>query len=312
MMFKVQILGTSAAVPALGRNVSAQVVTHNERCYLIDCGEGTQMQFVRYKVKAARLDAIFISHLHGDHILGLPGLLSTFSLDGRQQPLKIFAPAALEPLLKQIFRLTNSYLSYKIQFIAMEDFAVGETIFTNDNSTLCVKSLPLIHRIFCRGFHFEEMNKSPKFDFFKAKALEIPNSYFHLLKQGNAIILEDGREILPEQVMNAPDVPKSYSYCSDTVYNPELVPYIQGSDLLYHEATFLHDMESKAFDTKHTTAKQAAMIAQEAQVKKLLLGHFSARYKDLSELEKEAKEIFPHTETAIDGHEYEIGTNKFA
>lgn len=308
MMYSVQVLGTSAAVPAMGRGVSAQVLSYNERCYLIDCGEGTQMQFVKHKVRASRLDAIFISHLHGDHILGLPGLLSTFSLDGRVNPLKIFAPAALKPFLKQVFQLTNSYLTYKIEFIATEDFAVGDIIFATD--TLVVKTLPLIHRIFCRGFRFEEINKRPKFDFYKAKALEIPNTYFHLLKLGNSITLEDGRIILPEQVLDLPDAPKSYCYCSDTAYNPDLIPYIEGADLLYHEATFTQDLQQKAIDTRHSTALEAATIAKAANVKKLLLGHFSARYKDPSSLELEAKTIFPNTEAAIDGQVYEIGETR--
>lgn len=297
-MFRVQVLGTGSAIPTFYRWLSAQVVTYNERHYLVDCGEGTQIQLMRCKIRLHRMDAIFISHLHGDHVLGLPGLLSSLSLDGRTSELKLFAPAALENVLKMILQQTNSYLSYPLTFIALEDFAVGEIIFTTEHLT--VRSLPLAHRIFCRGFHFSEVNKRPKFDFYTAKALEIPNVYFHLLKQGNSITLEDGREISPEQVLLPPDPSLSYSYCSDTAYQEQLIPYIQNSDLLYHEATFMESQRKRATETAHSTAKDAANIAEKANVRRLLLGHFSARYTDIFPLLQEAREIFPNTLAAED------------
>lgn len=303
-MFYTHILGTSAAAPTLSRNLSAQVVSYNERLYLIDCGEGTQLQLMRNRIRTNRLDAIFISHLHGDHVLGLPGLLSTLSLDGRTNPLHLYAPAEVSKVLKLIFSMTGAYLTYDLIFHPLEDFAVGEPIYTT--KTLEVVTLPLIHRIFTRGFLFREINKAPKFDFYTAKALEIPSIYFGLLKQGNKVSLEDGRTIQPEQVLLMPDKPKAYAYCSDTQYNLDLLPYIAGADLLYHEATFTHDLADKAAATRHSTARQAATLALQAEVKKLLLGHFSARYRTLDAIEQEAQAVFANAECAVDGRIYQI------
>ncbi len=303
-MFYVQTLGSSSALPIPGRGVSSQVVTYNDKHYLIDCGEGTQTQMMRFKTKMHRIEALFISHLHGDHILGLPGLLSSFSLEGREKALKIHAPAAIKTLLDTVFQLTFSYLSYPIEIIPLEDFQVGQVLFSTDS--LQVSLLPLKHRIYCRGFLFKEVNKKPKFNFYKAKALDIPNNYFHLLKLGNNITLEEGTFITADQVLDPPDLPQSFAYCSDTAYYPDLVPHIQGVNLLYHEATFANDQQQRAKETAHSTAEQAATIAQAAQVGQLLLGHFSARYKDLSVLWEEAKAIFPNTLLANDGEVYKV------
>lgn len=307
-MFRVQVLGTGSAVPTFYRWLSAQVVTYNERHYLVDCGEGTQMQLLRCKVRLHRMDAIFISHLHGDHVLGLPGLLSSLSLDGRTNELKLFAPSALENVLKIILQQTNSYLSYPLTFVPLEDFSVGDIIFTTEQLT--VRTIPLAHRIFCRGFHFAETNKRAKFDFYAAKALDIPNQYFQLLKQGNTITLENGRIITPEQVLLPAEPTLSYSYCSDTAYHEPLIPYIQNSDLLYHEATFMENQRKRAVETAHSTAKDAANIAKKANVKRLLLGHFSARYTDIFPLLQEAREIFPNTLTADDTKIYWVDSNR--
>ncbi|MFN0203546.1 MAG: ribonuclease Z [Bacteroidia bacterium] len=307
-MFRVQVLGTGSAVPTFYRGLSAQVVTYNDRHYLIDCGEGTQVQIMRCKIKLHRLDAIFISHLHGDHVLGLPGLLSSLSMEGRETALKLYAPAALKSVLELILQQTHSYLSYPLQFIPTEDFAIGSELFATD--ALTVRALPLTHRIFCRGFRFEEVNKKPKFDFYKAKALEVPNPYFHLLKQGNSITLENGEIITPDMVLLPPDAPHSYCYCSDTAYYEKLIPYIHQTSLLYHEATFTEELKKRAKDTAHSTAKQAATIALKADVKRLLLGHFSARYTDLTPLWNEARAVFPNTYLAEDTGIYEIDSDK--
>lgn len=303
-MFNVQVLGISAAVPAMGRGVSAQVVSFNDKNYLIDCGEATQIQLNKFRVKVMKIDAIFISHLHGDHVFGLPGLLSSMSMDGRSNPLYLFAPAALKDVLELILKQTNSYLSYKLEFIPIEDFPAGEPVFITDN--LRVSTIPLLHRIFCRGYKFEEINKKPKFDFYKAKALEIPNQYFHLLKQGNPVTLENGNTIYPEQVLLPADIPRSYAYCSDTAYFPSMIPHIHGCSLLYHEATFGEEHRLRAKETFHSTAKEAAMIAKKAKVKQLILGHFSARYKDLTPLIEEAAAVFPAAEAAEEGKIYSL------
>lgn len=303
-MFQVQILGTSAAIPTNTRMPSGQVVTINDRHHLVDCGEGTQMQLLKHKVKFARLDAIFISHLHGDHILGVPGLLNSLSLYERNFPLKLFAPSGLMDIIKVIFGQTQSYLTYELDFVPLEDFETGSIVYETDHFK--VELLPLEHRIFCRGFRFIETGKKRKFDFYKAKSLDIPNKYFGLLKQGNHITLEDGRVIDPDQVLFPPESPLSFAYCSDTKYSEALIDHIQDTRLLYHEATFLHDMQKRAAATCHTTALEAGRIAHKAQVKQLLLGHFSARYNDLNPLLEEARSVFPNTSLAKEGHIFNV------
>jgi ribonuclease Z len=262
------------------------------------------MQLLRYRVKFSRLDAIFITHLHGDHILGLPGLLTSLSLYERNFPLKLFAPAGLKEVLNVVFAQTASYLNYELEFIPTEDFAPGDIIY--EKPEYHVRLLPLDHRIYCRGFRFSEVNKRPRFDFYQAKALDIPNQYYKLLKQGNTITLEDGRQITAEEVSLPPELPLSFSYCSDTRYHEALVDHIQDSTLLYHEATFTHDMVRRAASTYHATARQAAQIAEQARVSHLLLGHFSARYKDLRPLLEEAQNVFASTELAKEGQVWDL------
>ncbi|MEZ4829647.1 MAG: ribonuclease Z [Bacteroidia bacterium] len=303
-MFQVQILGTSAAIPTNSRLPSAQVVTINDRHHLVDCGEGTQIQLLRSKVKYSRLDAIFISHLHGDHILGVPGLLNSLSLYERNFPLKLFAPSGLKDILDLVFEQTHSYLNFELEFIPTEDFAPGSVLYETDRYQ--VFALPLEHRIFCRGFRFVEINKRPRFDFYKAKALEVPNQYFGLLKQGNTVEMEDGRTITPEDVLLPPESPLSFAYCSDTKYNEELIDHIRHTRLLYHESTFLHDMQARANETAHSTALDAGRIALAAEVNQLLLGHFSARYKDLKPFLDEARSVFPNTMLAKEGYVFNV------
>lgn len=298
-MFKVKILGSSSATPAFSRNPSAQVVNYNDRFYLVDCGEGTQIQFQRYRIKLSRLDAIFISHLHGDHVLGIPGLLSTLSIFEREKPLPLFAPAGLLQIIETVFKFSDTYLKYELQFHPMEDYAPGDVIWQNER--LRVRALPLTHRAFCRGFLFEEQNKRRKFDFFKAKRLEVPNAYFHLLKQENDITLPDGREVKADEVLLEADAPMRYAYCSDTRYEEQILPYIEKVNLLYHEATFMHDLRKRAWETQHSTTREAATIAQKAEAEKLIIGHFSARYRELEPLLAEAREIFPNTDLALEG-----------
>lgn len=242
---------------------------------------------------------MFISHLHGDHVLGIPGLLNTLSLYERNFPLKLFAPSGLKEILDMVFSHTQSYLNYPLEFYPLEAFEPGDVIFQTDRME--VSLLPLEHRIFCRGFKFREINKPPKFDFYKAKTLQIPNPYFRLLKLGNNVTLEDGRQITPDQVLSGPDAQISYAYCSDTKYSEALIDYIEGSHGLYHEATFLSNMEERATLTYHSTARQAASIAQQAGVKRLYLGHYSARYLALEPLLEEARAVFPAAELAREG-----------
>lgn len=298
-IFEVTILGTSAAIPTNTRRPSAQVVTLYDRHHLVDCGEGTQIEMLRRKIRFSRLDAIFISHLHGDHVLGLPGLLTTLSLYERNFPLKIFAPSGLKPMLDSIFSYTQSYVGYELQYINTEDFKPGDAIYQTDKYEVIL--LPLEHRIFCRGFLFRERNKKRKFDFYKAKALDIPNNYFKLLKQGNTITLDDGRKITPDRVLTGADAVLSYAYCSDTRYSEPLVKHIKDVKVLYHESTFLENLSSRAAETFHSTTKQAATIAKMAGARRLLIGHFSARYIELEPLLEEVQTIFPEAEIAKEG-----------
>lgn len=303
-MFTVKILGSSSATPAFQRFTSSQVVNYNDRYYLVDCGEGTQMQLQKFKIKYSRIDALFISHLHGDHILGAPGLLASFSIFERNAPLPVFAPRGLKEILDLIFLHSDTYLKYEIQFHALEDYEPGAVIFETDRLT--VTSIPLTHRTFCRGFVFKEKNKRRKFNFYKAKELGIPKEYFHLVKQGNDITLADGRKIRADEVLMEREPPLSYAYCSDTSYNEEYHPFIEESSLLYHESTFMDALSERAKDTEHSTAKQAGMTASKAKVKKLIIGHFSARYKDLSPLLEEAKSEFENTDLATEGRIFDL------
>ncbi len=303
-MFEVRILGTSAAIPTNSRFPSAQVVTIRDRHHLVDCGEGTQMQLLKNRVKFSRLDAIFISHLHGDHVLGVPGLLNSLSLYERNFPLKLFAPSGLQEILRVVFAQTRSYLTYELEFTPTEDFEPGAIIYKNKDFQ--VELLPLHHRVFSRGFRFVETGQQKKLDFYKAKALNIPNPYFKLLKQGNSIVLEDGQTIYPEDVLIDVEDFLSYAYCSDTQYHEPLIPYIQNTTVLYHESTFLKDLQKRAYETGHSTAKDAGTIAKRAAIKQLLLGHFSARYKDLNPFLEEAQGVFPDTMLAKEGQLYKI------
>lgn len=303
-MFQVRILGNSSATPAFARFTSSQVVNFNDRYYLIDCGEGTQMQLQKYHVKYSRIDALFITHLHGDHMLGAPGLLSSFSIYERTKPLPVFAPRGLKEILELIFKYSDTVLRYKVEFHALEDYAPGEVIFSTDR--LEVVTIPLHHRAFCRGFLFREKNKRRKFNFFKAKALEIPKDYFHLLKQENDVTLPDGRTILANDLLMERESPCSYAYCSDTMPNEEMLPYIQNVSLLYHEATFTEGMRDRAHETHHSTAYEAGTTAAAAQARRLVIGHFSARYRELDDLLAEARSAFAATELALEGRVFDL------
>lgn len=303
-MFTVRILGSSSATPAFSRYTSAQVVNYNDRYYLVDAGEGLQMQLQRYRIKYSRIDAVFISHLHGDHILGVPGLLASLSIFERLAPLPVFAPAGLKEILDIIFKYSDTYLKYDLQFHPLEDYAPGDVIFETDRLT--VKTIPLHHRAFCRGFLFQERNKRRKFNFYKAKELGIPKEYFHLLKRENDVTLPDGQEIAADTVLFPREAPLSYAYCSDTCPNEEMMPLIDQASLLYHEATFMDNMKDRAADTHHSTAAEAGRTAAAAHVRKLIIGHFSARYRDLEPLLEEARSEFPNTELALEGRVFDL------
>jgi ribonuclease Z len=304
MKFEVTILGSSSATPIFNRNPTAQVLNLNERLYLIDCSEGTQLQMLRFEIKANRIDHIFISHLHGDHYLGLVGLLSSMHLNGRTKPLKIFGPAPLQEIIELQFKYSETTIQYPIEFVATHGDR-KEVIL--DNQDVVVETIPLDHRIPTTGFLFKQKKRLRKLIKAKVESLEIPIEQYPLLKKGAPYTAPDGTVYTNDELTVDPERPKCYAYCSDTLYNEQYFDQIRHVDLLYHEATFLHNMLDRANKTHHTTAWQAGQVAFQIQAKGLLIGHFSARYKGLNELLDEARNVFPETELAIEGKTYQVG-----
>ena len=292
-MLALTILGNNSAIPAFDRNPTAQILQTNEESYLIDCGEGTQMQMSRYKIRRSKISRIFISHLHGDHVFGLIGLISTLQLLGRDMPLHIHGPKGIEEFIMTQLRLTESNNSYEIIF---NELHTKESVLVFEDDKVEVFSIPLNHRVYTNGYLFREKKKPRKLNIDTIEEFpEIEICDYQNLKNGKDFILESG-EIIPNDYLTfEAQKSLSYAFCSDTKYKPNIVPIIKEVDLLYHEATFLHELKDLATYTGHTTAKEAAMIAKEANVKKLVIGHFSNRYHDYSVLLDEAREIFPNT-----------------
>ena len=303
MKFEVTILGSSSATPVYNRNPSAQLLNCNEKFYLIDCGEGTQQQLIKYGFKASKIDFVFISHLHGDHYFGLIGLLSTMHLNGRIKPIKIFAPAALMEILELQFKHSETILRYPLEFVAITA-DTARLIF--ENSDLTVSTIVLNHRIPCTGFVFTEKKRLRKVIVEKLEEENIPLEYYPLLKRGVDLTLPDGTVLLNKDYTTDSDEPRKYAYCSDTLCDGSYFEHIKDCNTLYHEATFLHEMLERANQTHHTTALQAAETAIKTGAKKLLIGHFSSRYKTLQPLLEEAVSAFENTQLAQEGSTFQI------
>jgi ribonuclease Z len=303
MKFEVTILGSSSATPIFNRNPTAQVLNINEKLYLVDCAEGTQQQMLRFEVKASRIDYIFISHLHGDHYLGLVGLLSSMHLNGRTKLLKIFCPPPLKEIVDLQLKYSETTLQYPVEFIFTKA-DVAEVIL--DNQDILVETIPLDHRIPCTGFLFREKKRLRKIIKDRIEELNIPVQYFTALKKGKDYEAADGTIYKNDTLTIDSAQPKAYAYCSDTLYNPKYFEQINSASLLYHEATFLNDMLDRANHTHHTTALQAAQVALQTNAHKLIIGHFSARYKTLNEFLDEAQNVFPNTELAVEGKTFII------
>ncbi len=303
MDFSVTILGISSAVPNSKRNPSSQVVNLHNNYFLVDCGEGTQIQLRRNHFKFSKINHIFISHLHGDHVFGLFGLLSTFSLLGRTNDLHIYANSRLKELIDYHNQFFNNNLTYQLIFHPLTD---GESEIVLETDSYFVKAFPMKHSVPVHGFRFSEKQRPRKIDKNRIDEYKIPILEIENIKKGANFIKDDG-EIIPNQQLTF-DVPKprSYAYCSDTAYNPLMINEIENLDLLFHESTFCTSDKERAKLTMHSTAEQAATIAKDAKVKSLLLGHFSTRYKDLSLLGKEAQAIFKNTQIAEEGKRYDI------
>ena len=302
-IFELLVLGSSSASPTADRNVSAQLLNIAERYFLIDCGEATQIQLRKYKAKFQSIDHIFISHLHGDHFFGLPGLLSSMHLLGRKQALTVYAPPGLRPIMDAINKVSETYFNYPIHWI--ETSNRGQQMLFEDEKVR-VWSFPLKHRVFCTGFLFEEKPLFRKIEPYLLEKYHVSRADIPKLRLGMDVLNEDGEHIANHLVTLDPLPPRKFAYCSDTCYDESLIPYISNVDLLYHESTFLNEHEERAAKTFHSTASQAAQIAKQAEVKQLLLGHFSARYRDLDLFLTEAQIHFVNCLLATDGKKLKI------
>lgn len=295
---KLTILGCHSATPRTTTNPTSQVLEIKNHMFLIDCGEGTQVELRRNKVKFSRIKHIFISHLHGDHYFGLVGLISTFKLLTRETELHIYAPKGLKEVITLQMKLSDSWTSYPLIFHELTS-KKSELIFEDDKVE--VYTIPLNHRIYTNGFLFKEKENERKLNMNAVVEANINMAYYRKLKQGADVVNEDGVLISNEKVTKNPAPAKSYAFCSDTVYDESIVPIIEKSTVLYHESTFLEKNEALCIPTKHSTAKQAATIAKQANVGTLILGHYSTRYNGYSEFKSEAETVFENVLLAQDG-----------
>lgn len=294
----VHILGCGSALPTTKHNPSAQALTLRGRVYLVDCGEGTQLQIRRQGLHFGRIHTIFISHLHGDHCFGLPGLLSTLSMLGRTGELHIHGPEGLTEYIDAHRKSFLAECSYEI-ITHEHDYRKSEVI--HEDPSLCVRSLPLSHRIPTMGFLFEERCAARHLDKPAVDFYQVPRCCYPAILLGESYTAQDG-SIIPNNRLTKPGrIPRRYAYCSDTEYFPNLIEQVRGVDLLYHEATFGEDLRARLATTAHSTAREAATIALKAEVKRLLIGHYSSRYTDVTPLLDEARSVFPNTTAAQEG-----------
>jgi ribonuclease Z len=304
MNFDITILGSNSATFAYGRHQTSQLLTLREHCYLIDCGEGTQLQLARYKQRAMRITHVFITHLHGDHYLGLTGLIMTMQLNGREAPLHIFGPRGLEDLITLQLRLADTRLQFPCFFTAV---AEGPTQIIHEDAHLEVHTIPLQHRITCNGYLFKERSNRRRILAEKIQPLQLAPAQIAQLRAGQPALDAEGMILAnPADTTLPPFKGRSYAFCSDTIFLPELAEQLRGVDMLYHESTFLHERADRAAQTYHTTALQAGQLAADAGIGKLLLGHFSSRYRDLVPLLEEARSAFANTFIAEEGQTYQI------
>ena len=298
----ITILGNNSALPAYGRHPTAQAVEVNGEIVLIDCGESTQVQMQKYGIRWRRLNHILISHLHGDHYFGLPGLLNSMSLQGRTQPLNLYAPAPLKPILDMIMQVADSDLAYPLHFHPLPEGAA----LLAENNLFSITCFPVIHRIACHGFVIETASNSRKLLIDKCGEYNIPMTFFHKLKLGEDYTAPDDSTIANSLVTADPPRAKKYAYCADTLYSENYLPYIMNVDMLYHESTYLHEHADKAVLRFHSTAVQAAEMGKLANAGQLLIGHFSSKYHELDAFAAEAGAIFPGVHVTVEGTSYEV------
>ena len=296
--FLVHILGCGSALPTLHHFASSQIIEMRGKCFMVDCGEGTQISLRRSKVRFTTLQAIFISHLHGDHCFGLIGLISTFGMLGRTAPLQVYAPAALEPMLQAQLEMFCPGLGFEVEFHPL-DTTLSQVVY--EDKSLTVSTIPLDHRIPCCGFLFKEKPGRRHILRDMIDCYEIPISQIDNIKNGKDWTTPDGDVIENSRLTTPADPTRSYAYCSDTRYMPQLYRLVEGVNLLYHESTYTEECKERAKLYYHSTAQQAATVARDAHVGKLLLGHYSARYDDEEGLLKEARAIFPESYLSNEG-----------
>ena len=297
------ILGCYSATPRPKTHPTSQILSIKNHLFLIDCGEGTQVQLRRYKAKFSRIKHVFISHLHGDHYFGLIGLISTFMLLGREAELNIYGPKGIKEVMLLQLKLGKAWFNYPLKFHELES-KESEIIFEDDKVT--VLTVPLKHRIYTNGFVFKEKIGERKIDIKAVKNHNVDISYLQKIKQGSDVENNEGKLILNKQITLDPEKPKSYAFCSDTQYYPACIPLIKNVTALYHESSFLDEHRHLCEKTRHSTARQAALIAKEATVERLILGHYSTRYSSIEEFKTEAKQVFDNVELAEDGKKFII------
>lgn len=300
---KLTILGCYSATPRAHAHTTAQVLELKNHTFLLDCGEGTQKQLRKHKINFNRIEHIFITHLHGDHVYGLIGFISSMSLLHREKALHIYGPKGIKEMICIQLKLSKSWTPYPLHFHELES-KEAQLIYEDDK--ISVETIPLDHRVYTNGYLFKEKMGERKLLIEKVKKYDIDVSYYHSIKKGLDITLENGEVIPNHQLTGPPPPPQSYAFCTDTFYKPDIVPQIKNVDVLYHESTFQEDNLEMCAPTKHSTAKQAGMIAQMAQVKTLILGHYSSRYKNLESFRTEALQVFDQVEIAEDDKVFEF------
>lgn len=303
MTFTLTVLGSSSALPTSERFTSAHVLNVHEHLFLIDCGEGTQIQLRKFKIKFSKIDHIFISHNHGDHILGMVGLISSFDLLGRKHPLNIYSPGDIESIIKSQLFFFDNKLNFEIIYHKVDNNN-SSVLFKNKH--VKVISFPLKHKIPAVGYLFTEIPPLPNIDKEKIKEYNIPVKAIHSIKCGSDYITDEGVTISNSELISGSYKPKSYAYCSDTIYSEEIIPYLKKVSLLYHETTFMMSHADRAKETMHSTTLDAANIAKKSEAGKLLIGHFSVRYKDVNAIIEETSTVFDQVIAAEDGLVIEI------
>lgn len=302
MNFRVLILGSNSAIPAFGRFPSAQIVQHYGDSFLVDCGEGTQFRLSQFKVKRSKIRTIFISHLHGDHVFGLPGLLTSLSLSGHEHPLEIFGPTGLELYLNTVFEISQSHIRFPLKITELE----GNGGVVHETDKLVVSAFPMVHRIPTYGYLFREKPKKNRLDQNRLDQYNLTTQQIQNILKGIDVAGEDGILLKASDFILPPIPSHAYAYCSDTLFDEQVAHAVKGVDLLYHEATFDNSMSTLAHDRYHSTSGEAGKIAALAGVRKLLIGHFSSRYMDLQLLLDETRVEFTNTELAKEGLWFDV------